>query len=164
VKWSLVLWNLVVPDVLLSSLVEYLSTVEFPGDKIDVVPIEDDTIIVDLPGICSSRRHLHDLQVDGLTFYIPSTDFVFLYYELEGLPPCHEGGMVHYRLYGSMRTLCLTVQQRGALLRQMASELLVAREIADAENKQINEALSGAHEHGVLCWPRDVIDREIPES
>lgn len=184
--WYFVALSLVVPEPLVEGLFSYLEA----EDRIspDSCPPDlikpDENHVIDYPGMCSMRRNLHVLEVDGLTFKIPSTDFARAFREIGRLPLCHEGGIPHYRFYGSIRCLCMTPSQREHILREMGKQLSSAVEIADWENRQMNAAMGGntkparidtngnenfveileePAKHNLICTPRPVIDRDIEE-
>jgi len=143
-KWYLVWWSMLIPSPLLEGLRGHIDTNEAP-DSISDRPcdliIPGTAHVIDYPGMCSTNRHLHTLELEGLTVKIPATDFYRVLDEVKSLPILYEGGIPHYRMYSMIRCLCMTSSLREQLIQEMSKQLPAAVEIADMENRQFNEAM-----------------------
>lgn len=186
-KWYLLWWNLIIPDPLREGLQDFVQRhyeISLKPDDCQIIK-EGQGHTLDYPGLISANRHLHELHLDGLTVRIPSTDFGSFFRELNDLPLREEGGIPHFRLYGTVRCLCMLPEQRESLLREMGRQLSLAVEIGDWENRVINAALGRSHtvklrigdapevevevfsqlsDSGFVAMPRPVLERDIEEA
>ena len=99
-------------------------------------------ILMDLPGMIASGRHLETLEVAGLRIDIPSTDFEIFYLEVKHSPlRKFASGRGYYKVHAYMSCLVLTPAQHSRLLQEMGFRLAEACDRGRHERGTLVEAL-----------------------
>lgn len=110
---------------------------------------------LDLPGIVCINRTWQDLNIEGIKFEVPTTDFAFFALALAKLPlrKFHDG-VGYYKLHGWLHCLVLTELQRANLTIEMDRRLLDVKKQGDIEEDRLLEGIQKAVDAGHIVSDR----------